>query len=130
MKVAFASDDGRLINSHFGHCKTFTIYNVTPEKFEWAELRNVPEAGEGDEIGRIEARVNTILDCSLLFVTQIGSTAAAKVTRNKIMPVKVDHDTPILDKLDQLLHMLQTKPPIWLAKIVKQDQQKEEAHEC
>lgn len=130
MKVAFASEDGRNINSHFGHCKAFTIYEITPEEYVWSELRNVPEYEEGDEYDKIDARVKTIGDCSLLFVTQIGSTAAAKVTRQQIMPVKVEHGTSILEQMDRLLHMLQTKPPLWLAKLIQQEKRKEDVHEC
>lgn len=130
MKVAFATDDGRAINSHFGHCRSFMIYEITPEKYEWSETRQVTEAAEGDEIGRIEARVDAIRDCSLLFITQIGASAAAKVTRRQIMPVKVEDGTPILEQLDRLLQMLQTRPPIWLVKVMKQNQRKEEPHEC
>lgn len=122
MKVAFATDGGRLINTHFGHCQTFMVYEITTERFKWLETRKVVEPENNTEASRIEARLNTIMDCTLVFVTAIGASAAARVTRNKIMPVKVDHDTEILQQLDRLLDMLRTKPPLWLVRALKESE--------
>lgn len=120
MRAAFATDGGRLINTHFGHCRTFMIYEITTERFRWMETRKVLEPENADESGRIQARLNAITDCTLVFVTAIGASGAAQVTRSKIMPVKVDHETEILQQLDRLLLMLQTKPPLWLVKAMNE----------
>ncbi|WP_027417116.1 nitrogen fixation protein NifX [Aneurinibacillus terranovensis] len=129
MRVAFATDDGKLVNSHFGHCESFAIYEVTTEKFTWIATRQVQEAFSDDELGKIDARLNAIKDCTLIFITQIGASAAARVTRNKIMPVKVEHEASILGQLDRLLTMLKTKPPLWLVKALNNNEGKEPAHE-
>lgn len=122
MKAAFATDGGRLINTHFGHCRTFMIYEITTERFKWLETRKVGEPEHDDEAGRIEERLNAIMDCNLVFTTAIGGPAAARVTRNKIMPVKVDHDTEILQQLDRLVFLLRTKPPLWLVRAMKENE--------
>lgn len=126
MKVAFATDDERIVNSHFGRCELFIIYDITPEKYSWYTTRYVSSNPDDDEYGKIDKRVGAISDCSLVFVTQIGPTAAAKVTKQKIMPIKVETGTEILQQLDRLLVMLQNKPPLWLAKIMKQESQNRE----
>lgn len=126
MKVAFATDDEKVINSHFGKCELFIIYDITPEKYTWYTTRYISNEDSDDEYGRIDKRVDAMADCSLVFITQIGPTAAAKVTKKKIMPIKVEYGTQIEEQLDRLLLMLQNKPPLWLAKIMNQEKNQEE----
>ncbi|HBI02787.1 MAG TPA: nitrogen fixation protein NifX [Paenibacillaceae bacterium] len=126
MKVAFATDDEKVINSHFGKCELFIIYDITPEKYSWYTTRYIANENDDDEYGRIDKRVDAMSDCSLVFITQIGPTAAAKVTKKKIMPIKVESGTEIVQQLDRLLLMLQNKPPLWLAKIMNQESKNQE----
>ncbi|WP_025690370.1 NifB/NifX family molybdenum-iron cluster-binding protein, partial [Paenibacillus zanthoxyli] len=81
MKVAFATDDGVRVNAHFGQCSMFAIYNITKGKSELLELRRIPDIAAQDELGKIDGRIETIGDCTLIFLMQIGASAAAKVTR-------------------------------------------------
>lgn len=118
MKVAFATDDGIRVNAHFGQSPLFAVYNVTKDGGELLELRRIPVSINQDEYGKIESRVDAIGDCALVFLMQIGATAAAKVTRRKLMPVKVPFGSPIEEQVKRLVEMLQGKPPMWLAKIV------------
>lgn len=116
IKVAFSTADGELINTHFGYSNAFDIYQITKERYEKLATRVIIDDGNNNESDRIEERLNLVIDCTLLFITQIGPTAAARVTRNKIMPVKVKEDTSIKEQLERLLKMLQTNPPLWLVK--------------
>lgn len=121
MKVAFASDDGQTINTHFGYANQFEVYEISMDKFEKIPPRVVKNKEEDSENGKIENRLNAIIDCTLLFITQIGPAAAARVTRNQIMPIKVENNTSINEQLERLLEMLQTKPPLWLLKAMNSD---------
>ncbi|PKG22339.1 nitrogen fixation protein NifX [Niallia nealsonii] len=127
MKVAFSTADGESINTHFGYSAAFDIYEITKGRYEKLATRVIINEENNNESDRIEERLNLIIDCTLLFITQIGPTAAARVTRNKIMPVKVKEDTLIKEQLDKLLKMLQTNPPLWLVKAMN-DRTKEEEH--
>ncbi|MEF2965423.1 nitrogen fixation protein NifX [Paenibacillus sp. M1] len=123
MKVAFASDDGLTVNAHFGQSTQFVIYNVTKDGVaEFLEIRYIaPDRGGGDEHGKIEARIAAIEDCSLVFLMQIGASAAARVTRKKLMPVKVTMGSSIQGQLERLQEILRGKPPMWLAKILSEE---------
>ncbi|WP_258535713.1 nitrogen fixation protein NifX [Bacillus sp. 03113] len=125
MKVAFATGDGEHIDTHFGFCEAFDIYEITKEKYEKLVTREIADDLDGSENGRIEDRLNMVIDCTLLFITQIGPAAAARVTRSKIMPVKVKEGTSIQEQLDKLLAMLQTNPPLWLAKALNSREETE-----
>lgn len=126
MKVAFATDDEKHVNSHFGFCETFSVYELSLGKYEKLAPRKVVIVQNMEEAGRIEARVNAVNDCTLLFITQIGPAAAARVTRNKIMPIKVEDGTTIQEQLDRLMFMLKNRPPLWLAKALNESKLKDE----
>lgn len=127
MKVAFATDDGIRVNAHFGQSPMFAVYNVTKTGGELLELRKLPVVLNQDEAGKIDNRLETIGDCTLIFLMQIGASAAAKVTRRKIMPVKVPFGSPIDEQVKRLVEMLQGKPPLWLAKVLRAEEEGDDA---
>ncbi|KAA9000346.1 nitrogen fixation protein NifX [Paenibacillus spiritus] len=122
MKVAFATDDGVRVNAHFGQSPMFAVYNVTRSGSERVGLRRVDGASPEDEAGRIEGRVEAVADCTLIFLMQIGASAAARVTRRQIMPVKVPAGSRIDEQVKRLSEMLQGKPPMWLAKVLLREE--------
>lgn len=124
MKVAFASEDGTTVNAHFGHSMIFAVYDVSREGYELVEIRRVTDKFSGDEHGRIENRIAAIEDCALVFMMQIGASAAARVTRKKIMPVKVAMGSPIEVQLKRLQELIKEKPPLWLSKIIHEEEER------
>ncbi|MGZ7445345.1 NifB/NifX family molybdenum-iron cluster-binding protein [Paenibacillus sp. TH7-28] len=118
MRVAFATDDGVHVNAHFGHSPMFAVYEVRPGDASFIENRVVPTQISPDETGKIDVRISLIGDCTLVFLMQIGASAAARVTRRKMMPVKVPPGVPIKEQIGRLLEMLRGKPPMWLSKVL------------
>jgi nitrogen fixation protein NifX len=119
MKVAFATEDGKRVDSHFGRCSCFSIFEINEHEYQWLKAREITEANVNVESEKIDRRVEAVKDCTLLFVCQIGPTAAAKVTRSGVMPLKVEEGTEIMGQLDRLQAMLQNKPPLWLVKAMR-----------
>lgn len=118
MRVAFATDDGVHVNAHFGHSPMFAVYEVRPGDARFIENRTVPTQISSDETGKIDVRISLIGDCTLVFLMQIGASAAARVTRRRMMPVKVPPGVPIEEQIGRLLEMLRGKPPMWLSKVL------------
>ena len=119
MKVAFATEDGKRVDSHFGRCMVFSVFEVDGQSYRWLEPREVSEQNIQVESEKNERRVDLIKDCPLLFVCQIGPAAAAKVTRSGVMPLKVEEGTEIVGQLERLVAMLANKPPLWLVKAMR-----------
>jgi nitrogen fixation protein NifX len=117
MKVAFASITGELVDQHFGWATEFYVYDVTALGVAPADIRLVP-APASDEADRIEARLNAIADCAMLYVANIGGTAAAKVIKHRIHPVKVTDSPTVAAILDQLVELLRGTPPPWMRKLI------------
>lgn len=104
-------------------CSLFTMWPKMAES-SWS-CTKLPALLNEDEAGRIDSRLEAIGDCTLIFIMQIGASAAARVTRRKIMPVKVPFGSPIDEQVKRLVEMLQGKPPMWLAKVLRAEEEGE-----
>ncbi|MCX8083314.1 MAG: nitrogen fixation protein NifX [Calditerrivibrio sp.] len=122
MKVAFCSNDGITINEHFGHAEKIYIYDIREDTYSFLETRNTVRANPNvDHLDAIDEKIKKISDCKIVYFTQIGGPAAAKVIKNKIFPVKVNEGSKIEDIIDAMRNNLKN-PPIWLKKILHEEQ--------
>lgn len=124
MKVAFATTDGLLVDEHFGRAGRFALYDFRANGYErlpdlvFAEGRDAAvEAtrGAGLEHDRaVEAKVERLADCRLVYLTQVGGPSAARLTRRGVMPVKVPERTAVAEAAERLMAQIRTSPPPWL----------------
>jgi nitrogen fixation protein NifX len=115
MKVAFASSDKKHIDEHFGWAKNFVIWEIEPHQARLAGAVQVQQNGD-DEDDKIEARLEVLRDCAIVYVTQIGGPAAAKLVANRIHPIKSKEQEPIAEVVKKLQQVLSDNPPPWLKK--------------
>ncbi len=117
MKVAFATQDNVHINAHFGWAKKVDIYDVSDEGFDF--LNTVEFGGELKEDGnedKLVPKINAVEGCTLVYVSAIGGSAASRLLKNKITPLKAENkDEEITDVLNSLVKTLGNPPP-WLRK--------------
>ena len=120
MRVAFATKDMENINAHFGGAKEFVIYSVSKEGFEMNEVLQTDTSKlEGDD--KTDFKVKALAGVNIMYCESIGGTAAAKVIRGGINPMKVQEVRPIEDVLKELMQMLNTNPPPWIKKIISSE---------
>lgn len=120
MKVAFATKDMENINAHFGGAKEFVIYSVSKDGFEMNEVLQTDTSKlEGDD--KTDFKVKALSGVNIMYCESIGGTAAAKVIRGGINPMKVQEARPIEDVLQELMQMLNTNPPPWIKKIISSE---------
>ena len=78
IRVAVASSDGIVVNSHFGRARDFYIYEVSENEdtvlLEKRELVPICEVGNHDE-GRLQDNVKRLSDCDYVAVSRIGMGA-------------------------------------------------------
>ncbi len=120
MKVAFATKDGSHINDHFGWAKQFAIYNITTEGYKLLELVTTPEDPE-DEDDKIKMKIEALQGSSIMYCEAIGPTAAAKVVKARIHPIKVKEPILIETEVEALVKMLQGNPPPWIKRIIARE---------
>lgn len=116
IRVAVASNQGELLDGHFGSCLRYLIYQLSPTEMQLIDVRSAAEAeASGDKNG---FRVNLLQDCSVLYIVSVGGPAAAKVIRAGIYPMKVPEGGEARAVLRELQRVMVTSPPPWLAKIL------------
>ncbi|QIG97797.1 MULTISPECIES: nitrogen fixation protein NifX [Bradyrhizobium] len=123
MKVAFATQDLRCVDAHFGWAKNIAIYEVAPSGHVF--LKAVEFEGDLKEDGnddKLAPKIEAIKDCAILYVAAIGGAGAARVVANKIHPIKVNKPENILVLLEKLEDVLRGTPPPWLRKAMAKDQ--------
>lgn len=126
MKVAFTTNDLKMVNAHFAGAKTIAVYEVGQDDYKFLEALQFSQASQeegkhgddGEE--RISARIRALEGCALLFVKAIGGPAAAKVVRANVHPIKLPQEESIPDVIARVQSMMKGTPPPWLRKIMLQ----------
>jgi len=115
IRLAFASDDGVIVNDQFSVCKQFYIYQIAAEQEQLIAIRviEIDDALKAEQ--KQQYRADLIQDCDVLYSLAIGGQAAAKLVKHGVHPMKLNDGAKISDIIDQLQHVLLTPPP-WLAK--------------
>lgn len=117
MKVAFATKDLETINAHFGGAKEFVVYSVSKGGFEVdGVIKTDTSKMNGDD--KTEFKVKALSGINIMYCESIGGTAAAKVIRAGINPMKVQEPRKIEDVLKELVKMINTNPPPWIKRIM------------
>lgn len=115
IRVACASNNGEVLDGHFGSCERFLVYQVSTAEVRLIGVRPTLEADHAED--KNKARAELINDCQVAYFQSIGGPAAAKVVRAGVHPVKVAKAAAARDVLVQLQKALSSPPP-WLAKVM------------
>ena len=130
MKIAFATQDLKHVDAHFGWAKNIAIYEISAHGYERGEVHQfdgeLNEDGNEDKLG---PKLAAVADCAILYVAAIGGSGAARVVAKNIHPVKVSSPEPIEDLLAKLRAVLSGTPPPWLRKVLLKGQERNFAWE-
>ncbi len=90
-------------------------------KFTGDKLGVIHTSFEAEDIAeaddKVNARINMLRECAIVYCTQIGGPAAARLVQSGIHPLKVPEGTLIVDELNRLNKLLLSKKlPPWLKK--------------
>jgi nitrogen fixation protein NifX len=122
MKIAFATQDRKHVDAHFGWAQNIAIYDVSPDGHRFLETveftSDLQEDGNED---KLTPKIEAIKDCAILYVAAIGGSGAARVVAQRVHPIKVSEPEPIDALLDKLQTVLGGTPPPWLRKAMLKD---------
>ncbi|WP_374544609.1 nitrogen fixation protein NifX [Rhodoblastus sp.] len=117
MKVAFATQDLKRVDAHFGWAKNISIYELDENGHSFLETiafdGDLQEDGNEDKLA---PKIEAVKDCAILYVAAIGGSGAARVVANNIHPIKVSQPEAIDDLLNKLQDMLKGNPPPFIRK--------------
>ncbi|MEM9923386.1 MAG: nitrogen fixation protein NifX [Cyanobacteria bacterium P01_D01_bin.50] len=122
MKIAFTTSDNVHINAHFGWAKMIDVYEISDEGYSFLETLSF--GGELKEDGnedKLLPKLKALEDCTIVYVSAIGGSAAARLIKKNVTPVKArSEQDEIKDILERLVHTLKGSPPPWLRKALQQ----------
>ncbi|XPV68504.1 MAG: NifB/NifX family molybdenum-iron cluster-binding protein [Halarcobacter sp.] len=111
IKVAFATKELEMIDSHFGSAKQFAVYDVSKDSISLSEIRKVEEKDTDKTVALLSG-------VDIVYFTNIGAIAAAKLINSGIFTIKYKEEVSIKEELDKLKEMLNTNPPPFIKKII------------
>ncbi len=125
MKVAFATQDLKRVDAHFGWAKNIAIYELDENGHRFLEAvqfdGDLQEDGNEDKLA---PKIEAVKDCAILYVAAIGGSGAARVVANNIHPMKVTQPEAIEDLLDKLQAVLKGNPPPFLRKAMSKGKER------
>ena len=128
LRVAIATQDGKMMNAHFGSARKFMVYEVTPTRSRFLEVASFEdvsdESGKHREDDRLGMKIAAIRGCNLLFVLAIGAAAASKVVSARIHPVKLAEPESVDDVIRKVQELMVGTPPPWLRRALASSQER------
>jgi len=124
MRVAFATMDQEKVDIHFGISPGFAIYDITPDHSQYIGMIHFPK--QFVEEDKVEGRAEVLKGCTVVYCTQIGGPAAARLVQRNIHPIKVSQGTPIQEEITRFQTMLKGNPPPWLRKRLAEENKSKE----
>lgn len=121
MKVAFATKDKETIDDHFGWAKCFAVYDITRDGYKLHSYLETPD-DHTEEDDKINYKIESLQGCSIVFCLNIGPTAATKVVKARIHPIKVKGPTPIQQEAEALVELIKGNPPPWIKRILVEEE--------
>lgn len=125
MKIAFTTTDRVHINAHFGAAKEIDVYEVAEDGYEFLEtLKFEGDLKQDGNEDKITPKLDALNDCTIVYVVAIGGSAAARLIKKGVTPVKArSEEEEIADILTKLVKTLKGNPPPWLRKALTQKTQ-------
>jgi nitrogen fixation protein NifX len=121
MKIAFTTSDHIHVNAHFGWAREIDVYEIDAERYQFLETLNFEgELKEDGNEDKITPKLDALVDCAIVYVAAIGGTAAAKLIKKGVTPVKArTEEEKIEELLTKLVQTLKGNPPPWLRKALQ-----------
>ena len=122
VKIAFTTTDRIHVNAHFGWAKEIDVYEISDNGYEFIEtLKFEGDLKEDGNEDKITPKLQALNDCTIVYVVAIGGSAAARLIKKNVTPVKAkSEEEKIEDILNKLVKTLQGNPPPWLRKALVQ----------
>ncbi len=122
MKIAFTTSDRIHVNAHFGWAREIDVYEVSDKGYKFLEtLKFEGDLKEDGNEDKITPKLDAIVDCTIVYVVAIGGSAAARLIKKGVTPVKArSEEEKIADLLTKLVETLKGNPPPWLRKALQQ----------
>ena len=122
VKIAFASNDRRLVNQHFGAAEAFAIYEMGETETHLVEVAEFIETAMDGHEGKLAAKIELLEGCAAVYCNAAGASAIQQLLAKGIQPMRVDEGSLIEELLGCLQKNMVSEPPVWLTKHLKKQE--------
>ncbi len=122
VKIAFASNDRRLVNQHFGAAEAFAIYEMGETDARLVEVAEFIETSMDGHEGKLAAKIELLEGCAAVYCNAAGASAIQQLLAKGIQPMRVDEGSLIEELLACLQKSMNSEPPVWLTKHLKKQE--------
>ncbi|MBW4612930.1 MAG: nitrogen fixation protein NifX [Desmonostoc vinosum HA7617-LM4] len=122
MKIAFTTSDRVHINAHFGAAQEIDVYEISNEGYQFLETLSFSgDLKEDGNESKLAPKLAALEDCTIVYVVAIGGSAAARLIKKGVTPIKArSEEEEINEVLTKLVQTLKGNPPPWLRKALQQ----------
>lgn len=114
MRVAFATEDGKRVDAHFGCTSTLEVYEVDALGHRLERVHSFSPGQQDGQEDKLQPRIEAVADCMVAFVGAIGPSAAERLLARGVRPMRAHGPEAIADLLVELRALLSGTPPVWL----------------
>ncbi len=127
LRVAFATNNMKQVNQHFGSAQGFVIYQITTQQATLLEVAKFEHFQHDGNEDKLAAKIDFLRDCAAIYCQAIGGSAIRQLLAQAIQPIKVAEDSDISQLIQAIQQELQQEPLSgWLAAAVKRQQNQDE----
>lgn len=120
--VAFASQEGDIVDQHFGSAQAFFLYAINADSADWVAHQGFGyEKKDGNE-DKLKPKLIWLVGADVVYCGSIGGSATRQLMALGITPVKVEGGPDVEAVIADLQRQLQTTPEPWLANILRRKQ--------
>jgi len=116
LKIAFATDDVKTVNQHFGSARSFAVYAVNQDHCELVEVAEFGKLAQDGNEDKLVAKITLLDGCAAVYCEAIGASAIRQLVAYGIQPVKVYRGSSIAELIDDFQNELRSGPSAWVAK--------------
>ncbi|MGZ8217787.1 nitrogen fixation protein NifX [Methylomagnum sp.] len=116
LKIAFATDDMKTVNQHFGSARNFAIYAVNQDQQELLEVAEFGKLEQDGNEDKLAAKIGLLDGCAAVYCEAIGASAIRQIVAAGIQPVKVYRGSLVADLIEDFQNELRSGPSAWVAK--------------
>lgn len=124
MKIAFASQDLTRIDAHLGWARYLSFYDISAEGHRFLSMRDFGVLSQDGSAAKLEPKMRALRGCVLVFVTDLGVAAEARLLRQNTHPVRSFARRSIAEALEELHLMLRCRPSPWLRQRLQEERRR------
>ena len=127
LKVAFASQDGEMVDQHFGSAQGFFVYDIDGDSAELiAQKLFGKELKDGNE-DKLKPKLKWLLGCDLVYCGSVGGSATKQLVTIGVTPIVVKEGPDVEELIEELQSELNGEPSLMLKRVLMKKAPKEES---